>query len=108
MIYNLHQGYKPEEVANWHQISLASVYNHFNHFKTEGIAGLPDKAKSGRPHKATEEYIAVLEETLETDPHDMGYAFTIWTQARLRRYLSEQTGIQLSRSRFQELMQILG
>lgn len=108
VIYNLHQGYKPEEVANWHQISLASVYNHFNRFKTEGIAGLPDKAKSGRPHKATEEYIAVLEETLETDPHDMGYAFTIWTQARLRRYLSEQTGIQLSRSRFQELMQRLG
>lgn len=108
VIYNLHQGYKPEDVATLHQISLGTVYNHYKRFKAEGISGLPDKAKSGRPHKATEEYIARLEETLETDPHDLGYAFTIWTQARLRRYLEEQTGIQLSRSRFQDLMQRLG
>lgn len=108
VIYNLHQGYKPEEVATLHQISLGTVYNHYNRFKAEGIAGLPDKAKSGRPLKATEEYIVTLEETLETDPHDLGYAFTIWTQARLRQYLAEQTDIKLSRSRFQDLMQRLG
>lgn len=108
VIYNLHQGYKPEEVATLHQISLGTVYNHYNRFKAEGIAGLPDKAKSGRPLKATEEYIATLEETLETDPHDLGYAFTLWTQARLRTYLQGQTGISLSRARFQELMQRLG
>ncbi len=41
-------------------VSLTTVYNHFNRFKMEGIEGLPDKAKSGRPAKATPEYIALL------------------------------------------------
>lgn len=108
VIYNLHRGYKLEEVADLHDISLSTVYNHYNRFKTEGIQGLPDKPKSGRPYKATPAYIALLEKTLEIDPHSIGYAFTIWTQARLRRYLHEQTSIQLSRSRFQDLMQRLG
>lgn len=91
-----------------HGLNQVSVYNHFNRFKAEGIVGLPDKAKSGRPSKATAEYIALLEDTLERDPQDMGFAFTIWTQARLRNYLAQETGIHLSRSRFQDLMQRLG
>ncbi|MDQ7025277.1 MAG: winged helix-turn-helix domain-containing protein [Anaerolineae bacterium] len=46
-----------------------------------------------------------MEETLDIDPHRMGYAFTMWTQGRLRTYLLEQTGIGISRSVFQDLMQ---
>ena len=108
MIHGLHLGYAPQEVAQIHEVSLTTVYTHYNRFKTEGIAGLPDKSKSGRPPKATPEYIALLEKTLEIDPKEKGYAFTIWTQSRLRSYLAEETGIELSRSRFQVLMQRLG
>ena len=32
----------------------------------------------------------------------------MWTQARLRSYLAQETGIELSRSVFQDLMQRLG
>jgi transposase len=108
IIHSLHLGYRPEEVAQMHEVSLTTVYNHFNRFKMAGIEGLPDKAKSGRPAKATPEYIDRLEKTLEIDPKEKGYAFTIWTQPRLRSYLAQETGIELSRSRFQALMQRLG
>ena len=108
MLYNLHLGYRPEEVARMHDVTLATVYNHFQRFKNEGMAGLPDKAKRGRPPKATPVYIERLGQTLATNPHELGYAFTVWTQARLRTYLAQTTGIDLSRSRFQDLMQHLG
>jgi transposase len=108
IIHSLHLGYSPEEVAQMHGVSLTTVYNHFNRFKTEGNEGLPDKARSGRPAKATPEYIVLLGQTLESDPKEMGYAFTIWTQARLRKYLAQKTGIKISRSRFQDLMLRLG
>jgi transposase len=108
IIHSLHLGYPPEEVAQMHEVSSRTVYNYFNRFKMEGVGGLPDKAKSGRPAKATPEYIVLLEQTLESDPKEMGYAFTIWTQARLRKYLAQKTGIQISRSRFQDLMLRLG
>ena len=108
VVHSLHLGYAPEKVAQLHQISLGTVYNHYHRFKEEGSPGLADKAIPGRPAKATEEYIAVLEQTLERDPQELGFAFTVWTQARLRNYLLDQVGISLSRARFQELMQGLG
>ncbi len=108
IVHSLHLGYCPEEVAQMNGVSLTTVYNHFNRFKMEGIEGLPDKAKSGRPAKATPEYVALLEQTLESDPKEKGYAFTIWTQPRLRSYLAQETGVRISRSRFQDLMQRLG
>jgi transposase len=108
VLHSLHLGSRVEDVAQMHHLSSASIYNHFQRFEAEGIAGLPDKAKSGRPRKATPEYIALLEQTLDSDPKDNGYGFTVWTQARLRAYLAQQTGIALSRSRFQELLERLG
>ena len=108
IVHSLHLGYSAEEVAQLHQVSRATVHNNFHAFKNEGKAGLETKPIPGRPAKATPEYIELLETTLDSDPHGLGFDFTLWTQARLRRYLSEETGISLSRSRFQELMQRLG
>ena len=108
VLYNLHQGYSVKEVSEMHQVSVATVYNYVERFQSEGIEGLPNKPIPGRPLKATAEYIDLLEQTLESDPQQMGFAFTIWTQPRLRAYLLEQTGISLSRARFAMLMQRLG
>jgi transposase len=107
IVHGLHLGHSPNELAEMYNISPASVYNQYNRFKAEGHEGLSDKARSGRPQKATEGYIKLLEKTLESEPKEQGYAFTIWTQARLRKYLAEQTGISISRSVFQDLMQRL-
>ncbi len=108
IVHSLHLGYSAEEVAKLHQVSRATVHNNFHAFKDEGKKGLETKPIPGRPPKATEAYIAVLKETLERNPQELRFAFTLWTQARLRRYLQDQTGISLSRARFQELMQRLG
>lgn len=108
IIHGLHLGHRPDELADLHGISQVSVYNYFNQFKSEGVSGLPDKPKSGRPRKATPAYISLLEETIARDPKELGFAFTVWTQPRLRAYLNEQTNIHLSRSRFHDLMQKLG
>jgi transposase len=108
VLHSLHLGYGVETIAQMHNLSVASIYNHVNRFQAEGIEGLPDKPKSGRPSKATPEYVQLLEQTLESDPKDKGYAFSVWTQARLRHYLAQQTGITISRSRFQELLERLG
>lgn len=108
IVHGLHLGHRPDELAELYNVSLTTIYNHFKRFKAAGAEGLADRVKSGRPAKATEDYIKLLEETLDIDPQTQGYAFTIWTQARLRRYLAQKTGIELSRSVFQDLMQGLG
>ena len=69
VVYSLHLGYSPQQVAGIHNVSLGTIYNYFNRFKSEGSEGLPDKAKSGRPSKATDEYITLLEQTLKLIPN---------------------------------------
>ena len=108
IVHSLHLGHRPDELAQVHDVSLPTIYACFNRFKEAGIEGLADKGRSGRPRKATVAYILLLEKTLDIDPKEQGYAFTMWTQSRLRTFLAQETGIELSRSVFQALMQELG
>lgn len=104
MIHGLHLGYTPEEVAQLHNVSLRTVYYHFNRFKAEGRNGLPDRAKSGRPPKATVSYRHRLVEVIEMDPAVLGLGFSIWTLPRLQTFLYEETGIKLSPNRISEVL----
>jgi transposase len=108
VLYSLHLGYTPEAVAELQDISLATVYNHYQRFKREGLEGLADKPKSGRPPKADEAYRQVLAETLETEPETLGLGFGIWTMPRLCLYLREKTGVDLSKNRLASLLSEMG
>lgn len=46
VVHSLHLGYAPEEVAQQHNVSSGTVYNHFKRFKAAGVAGLPNKLRS--------------------------------------------------------------
>lgn len=108
VLYSLHLGYSAEAVAELQDISLATVYNHYQRFKLEGLEGLPDKAKSGRPPKADEAYRQVLAQTLETAPEALGLGFGIWTMLRLCLFMREKTGVDLSKNRLASLLSEMG
>lgn len=92
----LHRGEKPAKVAELLNVSQATVFNWHADWRAEGIKGLSDKPRSGRPPLATEAYCAKVGEVLETDPTTLGYGFTCWTIQRLIAHLGEATGIYLS------------
>jgi transposase len=100
----LHLGYKPEQVSERVAIRANTIWTWHRRWRKEGLAGLHDHPRSGRKRKATPEYQQLLQATLETDPTTHGYAFTVWTMARLRSHLRDKTGIDLSRARFSVLM----
>ena len=104
----LHRGHRPEEVADMLVVTASSVYNWCRRWESEGVAGLVNRPKSGRPRKADADYCQQLAEALERDPGEYGYPFTIWTTDRLRAHLERVTGINLSRGRFAVLMDDLG
>lgn len=108
VLHSLHLGYPPEEIARMQDLSLATVYNHYHRFKAEGIAGLPDKPKAGRPPKADAAYRAKIEATLGTNPQDFGFAFGIWTLPRLALYLEHATGVKLHPDRLAQVLSNMG
>lgn len=100
----LHLGQQPEQVAQAVMVTSNTIYAWHKRWREQGIAGLRDGQRSGRPLKADQAYLQELERVLDLDPHTLGLPFTIWTLNRLRLYLAEKTGILLSYSRFRALM----
>lgn len=100
----LHLGQKPQQVAQVLAVSLPTIYGWFHRFKAEGARGLDHHPKSGRPPTADESYLKVLEETLETEPGELGYEFTLWTVERLNQHVSKVTGKQIVDERVRTIL----
>lgn len=107
-IHLLHQGNKPEEVAEMMAVSMGSIYGWQRRWREAGVPGLANKAKSGRPKKADQAYCELLDEVIAKQPSDYGYAFGNWSVDRLREHMRQQTGIDLSNRRFRDLLAELG
>lgn len=100
----LHLKHAPEAVADMLAVAPSTIWNWHRRYRAKGVNGLANRTKSGRPAKADARYLAEVEDALETDPRELGYAFSVWTINKLRKHLERQTGILLSYTRFRALL----
>ena len=100
----LHYGHKPAELAEMFVVDKTTIYNWHKRFHEEGIEGLANQPRTGRPAKANPEYCQCLDEALAHEPADYGYEFALWTVARLRQHLYQMTAIDLSDDRLRVLL----
>ena len=107
-IHALHLGHKPEVVAQMVKAGKSTVGAWRRQWRSEGIEGLADRPRSGRPAKANQTYQAALEKSLTQLPADYGYSFAVWTLDRLAEHLERETGIRLSIGRLQVWLERLG
>jgi len=100
----LDEGKAPKEVAEFLSVSQPTVYDWHHRWQREGVEGLANRPKSGRPVKANQNYVELLEQVVDQDPQELGYAFSLWTTERLRLHLKAQTGIELKPTQFRALL----
>ena len=100
----LHLGHKPEAVAEMFAVAASTIWNWHRRFRSSGLAGLTNQAKSGRPPKATGNYLDAVAQALALDPRTLGYSFSVWTINKVRHHLQQETGILLSYSRMRALL----
>jgi transposase len=62
-------------------------------WREHGLASLADAPRDGRPPKVTSAFRRELRDALNTSPLRYGYAFTVWSVARLNTHLQSLTGI---------------
>jgi transposase len=89
--------------VNFH-CSRNTVYGWIHRFNAEGLQGLEERPRSGRPHTYTPEQRAEVIATALTDPKKLSLSFGCWTLDRLATYLNEKKGIAIKRSRIDEIL----
>jgi len=78
-------------------------------FNTDGLAGLEDRSRSGRPPTYTTEQVGQVLATAATGPKRLGLPFGCWTLDRLTAYLHERPAdaggpLPISRSQLDRLL----
>ena len=108
ILYNLHLGSSPQEVANANNVSLSMVYEVVKRYKAGGIEGLQPADIPGRPPSLTPTQCQEVEQLLETDPKELGYGFTIWTSQRIQLYIEERMGVIVTEATVRNTLKRMG
>ncbi len=67
-------------------------------FNEEGLAGLKDRSRPGRPPEHSEEVRSKVIDLALQKPRSLGYPFELWTLVRLQTVFEEEEDIHLSGS----------
>src|ERR671931_645768 len=68
-----------------------------NRFASQGVQGLVDRPRSGRPPKITCELEQHLNRLVDQDPLQHGSIYSQWSCRELAAVLAQQTGVHLGR-----------
>jgi len=108
IVWRAHQGAHVPAIARALGRSDATVRHWITRFNAEGLAGLRDGARAGRPPTYSAAEVGEVVAASLTRPDDLGLPFGSWTLDRLAAYLNEERGIAIKRSRIGELLQSEG
>jgi transposase len=90
------------------ELTQRTVRTWLKRFKAEGLEGVPDRPRSGRPAiDQPEQGSAVIAASL-TAPHQLGLPFACWPWDRLEASLNAEKKIPIKRSRIDELLSAEG
>ncbi|MDQ3603725.1 MAG: winged helix-turn-helix domain-containing protein [Actinomycetota bacterium] len=96
MVKAAQMGQDLQQISAWCGRTPRTVRRWLAAFATGGVASVADAPRSGRPPRADEAYLRVLEETLESKPRELGLGFDVWTSPRLCAHLEERTGVKIA------------
>lgn len=96
MLLLSHQGLTPPAIASIVRVDPATVRRTIHRYEREGLRGLRDRPRPGRPRKVTPAWERLLLRLIDQDPRRVGVLRTAWTTPALAEYLAEQTGIRVS------------
>jgi transposase len=89
-------GDSPRSVAYW-----------VSRFESEGLAGLVDADRPGRPRRLDEHQLVQVQEALRLSPSDYGFTANIWDGKLLSHFIGQQFGIAIGVRQCQRLFRQL-
>ena len=88
--------------------SPRSVVNWVQRFEADGLAGLSEGERSGRPSRLNERQFVKVEAALRASPADFGLPTAMWDGPTLSAFLRRECGVTLKVRQCQRLFRQLG
>ena len=104
MILLSSKGYSVQQIADIFECDVASVRAWIERFQAEGVKGLHDRPRCGRPPKAGVVAQQQLRQTVATQPSQLGYLFGLWTVVALCAHLAASLGLNVSTATVRRLL----
>lgn len=102
------QGISCRKVAHLLGDSPRSVAYWVKRFEAEGLSGLADADRSGRPSRLDEQQIQHIEKALRSHPSQYGISGNLWDGKLLSHFIRQQFGVELGVRQCQRLFRRLG
>lgn len=102
------QGMTCPQVAQVLGDSHHTVVNWVRRFETDGLAGLAEGQRPGRPSRLSADQLTRVESALRADPHEFGLATHLWDGPALSEFLARELGVELKVRQCQRLFRQLG
>jgi transposase len=77
-------------------------------FQRDGLAGLQEGVRSGRPRRLTDEQLRMVGRALRRPPEEAGLTANLWDGKVLATYLEQEFGVELGVRQCQRLFRALG
>lgn len=91
------EGYTPEEIADFLEVSERSVWRWIAALEHQGTEGLAARPVSGRPLKLTDEQEQVVLGWLQDNPLDHHFPNELWTAQRVAELIAKTWGVTFNR-----------
>lgn len=88
--------------------SARTVVNWVQRFESQGLAGLSDGERSGRPCRLNDKQLAKVQAALRSSPAKFGLPTQMWDGPTLSAYLAQELGVSLKVRQCQRLFRQLG
>lgn len=96
VLLSAEQRLKAPEIAAIVRESEVTVRRWLKRYVAEGIEGLKDAPRPGKPARVTPEWRRQLVSAVRRRPRSLGQPYSLWTLQRLADYLAEETGVRVS------------
>ena len=95
---------KVADIASVVRESDDTVARWLKRYRAEGLEGLKDAPRAGRPSEITEAYRSKLLAAVRRRPRSLDLPYSLWTLQRLIDYLAEETGQRISVETMRQLL----
>jgi len=101
-------GWKSTDVAEFFEISRWSAVQWIQRLNEEGVSGLEEKNRPGRPVRLNEQVQKQLEQALMKDPREVGLSRNRWDGLAVVEYLEKEHNVHLKVRQAQRWIRQLG